>query len=184
MITPEQCRAARNWLDWTQEELADRANVSLSTVRDFEKERRIPIQNNLDAIQRAIESVGVKLVNGGTSWGISMDKRVSERDLIIPALLALNKMEDGSLSVSGLIVILDLMIHPSGEDAEILENRSDSKFSQKVRNLVSHRASPTNLVGAGYATYDKESQTLTITEAGRLRLKEAISSTSPPNISL
>ncbi len=47
MISPEQSRAARGWLDWSQEELAKRANVSLSTVRDFEKGRRVPIGNNL-----------------------------------------------------------------------------------------------------------------------------------------
>ncbi|QZO02466.1 helix-turn-helix domain-containing protein [Chenggangzhangella methanolivorans] len=41
----EQCRAARALLDWTQEELANAANLSLSTVRDFEKGRRTPISN-------------------------------------------------------------------------------------------------------------------------------------------
>ena len=62
MISPEQSRAARGWLDWSQEELAKRANVSLSTVRDFEKARRVPIRNNLGAIQRALEMAGVQLV--------------------------------------------------------------------------------------------------------------------------
>lgn len=174
MITPEQCRAARNWLDWTQDDLANRANVSLSTVRDFEKERRTPIQNNLDAIQKALESAGVSLTFDGETLGISASPRIKERDLTIPALLTLNKTEDGSLKVSELISILELMFHPSGEDADILENRADTKFSQIVRNLVSHRASATNIVGAGYATYDKASKTLTITESGREKLKEAI----------
>lgn len=63
MLTPEQSRAARGWLDWSQEELAKRAHVSLSTVRDFEKGRRIPIHNNLDAIRRAIEEGGVHLTS-------------------------------------------------------------------------------------------------------------------------
>jgi transcriptional regulator with XRE-family HTH domain len=49
-------------LDWSQQDLADRAHVSLSTVRDFEKGRRSPIANNLDALQRAINAGGVKLV--------------------------------------------------------------------------------------------------------------------------
>ena len=31
------------------------------------------------------------------------------------------------------------VFNPSGEDAEILAGRNDTKFSQKVRNLVSHR---------------------------------------------
>ena len=59
MLSPEQSRAARGWLDWSQEDLAKRANVSLSTVRDFEKGRRVPITNNLDAMKRALIDGGV-----------------------------------------------------------------------------------------------------------------------------
>ena len=59
MLTPEQSRAARGWLDWTQEQLAQRANVSLSTVRDFEKGRRVPIGNNLLALAAALKHAGV-----------------------------------------------------------------------------------------------------------------------------
>ena len=72
MLSPEQSRAARGWLDWSQEELARRANVSLSTVRDFEKGRRIPIKNNLDAIHRVLEAAGISLVHGeaGVATGI------------------------------------------------------------------------------------------------------------------
>lgn len=58
MLTPAQCRSARGWLNWTQAELAKRANVGLSTVRDFESEIRTPIQNNLAAIRRALEEGG------------------------------------------------------------------------------------------------------------------------------
>lgn len=60
MLTPEQSRAARGWLDWTQEELARKANVSLSTVRDFEKGRREPIKNNLGAMRMALETEGMR----------------------------------------------------------------------------------------------------------------------------
>ena len=62
MLSPAQSRAARGWLEWSQEQLAERANVSLSTVRDFEKGRRTPIANNLDALRRAIDAAGVQVV--------------------------------------------------------------------------------------------------------------------------
>jgi ribosome-binding protein aMBF1 (putative translation factor) len=60
-LSPAQSRAARGWLDWSQEELAKRANVSLSTVRDFEKGRRTPIANNLEAMRRALEAGGMRM---------------------------------------------------------------------------------------------------------------------------
>ena len=59
MLAPQQSRAGRGWLDWTQDELARRANVSLSTVRDFEKGRRVPIGNNLMALAAALKHAGV-----------------------------------------------------------------------------------------------------------------------------
>jgi DNA-binding transcriptional regulator YiaG len=73
MLTPEQCRAARGWLNWKQSDLADRANVGLSTVRDFEKGKRRPIKNNLLAILKAFELVGILPVNdeGGKAIGIA-----------------------------------------------------------------------------------------------------------------
>lgn len=76
MLAPEQSRAARGWLDWSQEELAKRAGVSLSTVRDFEKGRRTPINNNLLAMQNALEDAGVSVMHDGDGnpTGISVDR--------------------------------------------------------------------------------------------------------------
>jgi ribosome-binding protein aMBF1 (putative translation factor) len=59
-MTPEQCRAARGWLGWSQGDLAREAHVGLSTVKDYESAKRRPIQNNLDAMQRALEAAGIR----------------------------------------------------------------------------------------------------------------------------
>ncbi len=61
-MTPEQTRAARGWLDLSQEELAKAAGVSLSTVRDFEKGRRVPIAATLGAMRTALEARGIGFV--------------------------------------------------------------------------------------------------------------------------
>lgn len=74
MLSPEQSRSARAWLDWSQEDLAKKANVSMSTIRDFEKKRRVPIANNLEAIGRVLEAEGVELLQDadGKPVGISV----------------------------------------------------------------------------------------------------------------
>jgi transcriptional regulator with XRE-family HTH domain len=71
-MTPEQSRAARAWLDLSQDELAAAAHVSLSTVRDFEKGRRVPIANNLAAMRAVLEAKGIVFFSGdGGASGIS-----------------------------------------------------------------------------------------------------------------
>ena len=66
-MTPEQCRAARAWLDWSQTELAERSQLSLATVKDFERGKRIPHPNNLAAIRVALQSAGISFVDGEPS---------------------------------------------------------------------------------------------------------------------
>ena len=73
-MTPEQCRAARGWLDWSQDDLASAAHVSLSTVRDFEKGRHVPIANNLAAMKAALEARGIGFVDSGGTCGITYAK--------------------------------------------------------------------------------------------------------------
>lgn len=67
MITKEQSRAARGLLDWSQTMLASKSNLGESTVRDFEKGRRVPSVNNLTAMRAALEAAGVEFIaeNGG-----------------------------------------------------------------------------------------------------------------------
>ncbi len=56
---PEQVRAARNWLGWTQAELAQRAQIGLSTVKSCEQGNNVTV-NNRAAIQRALEAAGIR----------------------------------------------------------------------------------------------------------------------------
>lgn len=70
-MSPEQCRAARAWLGWSMNALAERAHLSASTVRDFEARRRTPIANNLAAMRSALEAAGIEfLISDGVAQGI------------------------------------------------------------------------------------------------------------------
>jgi ribosome-binding protein aMBF1 (putative translation factor) len=70
-MSPEQVRAARNWLAWTQAELAARASVGISTVKDYEGGKRTPIANNLEALKKALESGGITFTANTVSGPIA-----------------------------------------------------------------------------------------------------------------
>lgn len=93
--------------------------------------------------------------------------RITEADLVRPALEAAEGRTNGFISTSDLIDELTQKFQPTGEDAQILGDRSDTYFSQKVRNLISHRNEPHSFIHNGLAEYDPVNQGIKITDAGR-----------------
>ena len=77
-IAPAQCRAARALLDWTQPRLAEKAVVGLSTVVDFERERREVSSEAIAKMKDALESAGVEFTNGGQP-GVRMNAMKNRR---------------------------------------------------------------------------------------------------------
>lgn len=67
LITPEQSRAARALLDWSQEHLAEKAGISAGSVRHFEKGRQVFAAKSQRALCDAFASAGVDIFpeNGG-----------------------------------------------------------------------------------------------------------------------
>lgn len=80
-MSPEQSRAARGWFGWSQQDLAGKAGVGLSTVKSFENGSRTPIANNLVAIQRALEGAGVEFMDdaSGRPTGIRIKAKKAEK---------------------------------------------------------------------------------------------------------
>lgn len=68
-----------------------------------------------------------------------MAKVYSEKDLKIPALIRIMKAGENGISTTELIKHLTSILQPSGHDVEIISGRNDTYFSQKVRNLKSHK---------------------------------------------
>lgn len=82
MITTEQLRAARGLLGWSQSELAERAGLSLPTVKRIEGAFGPNVSDAARTkLQRAIEAAGVEFIdeNGGGP-GVRLRKR-SQRPL-------------------------------------------------------------------------------------------------------
>lgn len=64
----------------------------------------------------------------------------------------------------------------SPEDTEILNGRNDTKLSQIVRNIVSHRNIRGNLIHDGLLEYNSQFRALSITMSGKQKLERLISS--------
>jgi len=62
---PAQCRAARGLLGWNQEELANQAGVSRSTVREFEAGHHELHRSTQTLLVQALEGAGVRLIDAG-----------------------------------------------------------------------------------------------------------------------
>ena len=76
MITPEQCRAGRGLLDWSQQELAKNAEVGVVTIRQVEAGMTEPRKATLTVIRQAFEKAGIEFIdeNGGGP-GVRLRKR-------------------------------------------------------------------------------------------------------------
>jgi DNA-binding transcriptional regulator YiaG len=81
-MAPAQCRAARALLDMTQSQLAKAAELGLSTVVDFERERRLVSDEATKTMRSALERFGVEFIdeNGGGP-GVRLRKRQQKKGL-------------------------------------------------------------------------------------------------------
>jgi hypothetical protein len=99
--------------------------------------------------------------------------RISERELVLPTLRLLDDSDRGWLAMSDMIVHLTELFALSGQDAEILEGRGDTYFSQKVRKMISHRDQPSSFIHQGLARYERHG--LRISDQGRSTVRALLS---------
>ena len=80
MITPEQCRAARALLAWSQQDLAEKSGVGIVTVHQLEAGTNQPRRATMDVVKRAFETAGIEFIdeNGGGP-GVRLRKRAQKR---------------------------------------------------------------------------------------------------------
>lgn len=97
-------------------------------------------------------------------------EKIREADVWKYALLVMSTMQNGYVATKELIKILTSILELSDQDKVTLKGRNDSKFSQIIRNLKSHRKSTTNFIYQGYAEAVDEG--FKITEKGRLFVRE------------
>lgn len=128
--------------------------------------RALGADDDPKALDRLFGNLVARITPVDRETGMS-DERISEQMIADEALRILAFAKDGFMTTTDLKDALEKHFTPEGKDAEILDGRSDTRFSQKVRNLVSHRATGTGLEANGLAVYEASRHGFTITEDGR-----------------
>lgn len=66
-MTPEQCKAARAMTGLSQDQLAQRSGVAVSTIIPFEQKQRKPYASTVKKLRTALEAAGIDFIeeNGG-----------------------------------------------------------------------------------------------------------------------
>lgn len=72
LITRSQCRAGRVFAGLTQTQLAKAAGIGLSTVVDFELDKRAVSDEAVLAIQAALEAAGVEFLPAANGRGVGV----------------------------------------------------------------------------------------------------------------
>jgi predicted transcriptional regulator len=77
MITSRQIRAARALLGWSQQQLADKAIISLNAVTRMERGDVDPRMSTLSAVEKALVDAGVEFLppNSDKGEGVRMADR-------------------------------------------------------------------------------------------------------------
>jgi len=83
-MTPAQCRAARALLGLSQPELAERATLSVTALRNFERGASGLQRNNLAAVRAAIEAAGAELIEADDAAGVGVRLRALQSSGLRP----------------------------------------------------------------------------------------------------
>lgn len=73
-MSPDQCRAARGLLKWTQPRLASASGIGLSTINRYENETRPPRDLVINRLQSTLEQAGIQFIfrSAGGGQGVRL----------------------------------------------------------------------------------------------------------------
>ena len=74
-ITPEQCKAARDLLKWKQTDLAEKSEIGITTIADFERGSRELTGRTLKELKRTFEDSGIEFINDDKKIGAVVLKK-------------------------------------------------------------------------------------------------------------
>jgi transcriptional regulator with XRE-family HTH domain len=107
-LSPEQVKAAREILGWSQAELAAKLGVSETAVTLFEREKRRLLALDVSAVRNALEAAGVEFT-GGAEPGVRLTPdappKAEQATMTLEEFLSrLDRYEEGRLRSRGVLI--------------------------------------------------------------------------------
>jgi predicted transcriptional regulator len=138
IITPQQCRAARGWLEWSQADLEAHSGVSIPAIKQFEKGYvRTPHDKTMRMLFMAFSKAGVIFTEDNGIKSIDRTLTVMEGDDVY-----LRVLDDVFESCSSGEEVLFMMVDNALSSEGVIER--DKRNREKgitYRHLVSEDAS-------------------------------------------
>ena len=80
IITSKQCKSARAYLGWSQQDLADKVRVVQKTITDFERGVTTPQRRIAEDIKTIFQEAGIKFENDKEGQGTKLLKEFDDND--------------------------------------------------------------------------------------------------------
>jgi transcriptional regulator with XRE-family HTH domain len=74
IITPNQCKAARDLLEWKQIDLAKKATIGITTITEFERGLRDLADRTMKELKRTFEDAGIEFIDDEKGEGVKLLK--------------------------------------------------------------------------------------------------------------
>jgi transcriptional regulator with XRE-family HTH domain len=131
-VAPEQCRAGRALLNWSQEDLETASKVAKKTIADFERGAQLPYQRTLSEIEVAFAAHGVVMIpeNGG---GVGVRRTASFPRLVRSRVSRFDRLASFSVSYKGSEYRVRLPTDVL-DDLDRTSHRSDEAMSSSFEN--------------------------------------------------
>ena len=75
VITPNQCKASRDLLEWKQTDLAEKSTIGITTITEFERGLRELATRTMKELIRTFEDAGIEFINDDQKIGAVVLKK-------------------------------------------------------------------------------------------------------------
>jgi DNA-binding XRE family transcriptional regulator len=143
MLTGEQLRAGRAMLGWDQSELAEKASVSLKTVKRMEATSGRIDARSTWSVRNALEIAGIEFLEGDSDWRTRGDGVRFCKDRTAKLRLAI--LEAMSIGLNVDLTMMaddddDLFERPINEIVERIVDKTREGLTEKLKSILQREA--------------------------------------------